>query len=548
MFIYNLSENFNKLLNKQELSIVKNNLYSNSLSFNINYVENIIKPDGIIINNLNKQLYDNNSKILSFDEFKEFINLYFDKTQSIFQNRVSINNPELKKKLSFTKNNINKNSKNWDKVKTLTNDYEFVCINNCKLLDTNNYYKKYYNKILHFYYNSNNHVKIDSLLLQSSKLFTLSRSFYKMIETINTFFPNIKNSSVVTSLHLAEGPGGFIEALNYIREKNMPNNNDKYYGITLLNDIKDDNIPSWKKSIHFLKNNSHKVNILSGIDNTGNLINPDNLKYLLLRFKYNKCNLVTGDGGLDFSCNINYQEELATKLIYAQILGGFVSLCQGGNFMLKIFDMNNILTIDMIFLLYYYYENVYIYKPKTSRLANSEKYIICLNFRGCNEDIMYDMINNLDEWNKYDISNNTLINNYKTYKISNKKIMFENYMFKQVNRLVFKINNINNINNIKNIKNIKNYSNNNSDTACVNNNNIIFTNSITKFYKYINDINENIISNQIHNINFTLKYCYLLSKKKLYIKTINNRLITQTLNAQKWCQDNNIPYYNKLYS
>ena len=71
---------------------------------------------------------------------------------------------------------------------------------------------------------------------------------------------------------------------------------------------------------------------------------------------------------------------------------------------------------------------------------------------------------------------------------------------------------------------------------------------LNKFYRCINNINENIISYQIRNINFTIKYCDLLSNKKLYIKTINNRLITQTINAQKWCYENDIPYYNKLYS
>jgi hypothetical protein len=519
MFIYDLSDTFNKLLSETEKYTINTELKQSQLSFNINCVDNIINPDGVILNNLNKQLYDNKREIVSREDY---INSYFNKTQSIFKSRVSINNPELKNKLSTIKNNINKNSKNWDKVKTLTNDYEFVCINTCKLLDTNNYYKKYYNKVLFFYYNNRNRVKIDSILLQSSKLFTLSRSFYKMIETINTFFPNIKNTPIITSLHLAEGPGGFIEALNYIREGSMPGNHDKYYGITLLDDIVDDNIPSWKKSVQFLKKNSNKVNILTGQDNTGDLTNPENIKYLATRFKYNKCNLVTGDGGLDFSCNINYQEEMASKLIYAQILGAFASLCNGGHFMLKIFDMNNIMTVDLIFLLYSYFGNVYIYKPKTSRLANSEKYLVCMNFRGCSDVVLTEMIEHLDKWNTYDNANDLLINNYKKHKIANKKITFDNYTFKQVNRMVFK---------------------------CVGNTMSVNPNYIlNKFYRCINNINENIISHQIRNINFTIKYCDLLSNKKLYIKTINNRLITQTINAQKWCYDNGIPYYNKLYS
>jgi hypothetical protein len=517
MFIYNLTDVFNEMLNTIEKETLNNDTH---ITFKINYVENTIKPDSTIITNLNKNLRE---KKFTTECRKEYINTYFDKTQTIFQSRVSINNSELKKKLLYTKNNINKNIKNWDKVKTLTNDYEFVCINSCKLLDTNLYYKKYYNKTIYFNYTSHKKVKIDSIMLQSSKLFTLSRSFYKMIETINTFFPHIKHTYKITSLHLAEGPGGFIEALNYIRNTHNPHdsyNNDTYYGITLLDDIVDNNIPSWKKSSQFLKRNTDKVKILTGIDNTGDLTNPKNLIYLLHRFRYNKCNLVTGDGGLDFSCNINYQEEMASKLIYAQIMGAFATLSIGGNFMLKIFDMNNILTADMIFLLYNYFQVVYIYKPKTSRLANSEKYLICINYKGCKDDILSNMIYYLNDWNKNDDYNKKLIENYKSYKLCNKKIDFKNYIYKQIDKLSFSFNNKSNILDIIN----------------------------TKFYKCINKINEEIINYQIKNINYTIKYCDLLSNKKLYIKTINNRLITQTLNAQKWCIDNDIPYYNKIYN
>ena len=46
----------------------------------------------------------------------------------------------------------------------------------------------------------------------------------------------------IKSFHLAEGPGGFIEATAFIR--NIPD--DVYYGMTLMN--KDGNIPGWKKA------------------------------------------------------------------------------------------------------------------------------------------------------------------------------------------------------------------------------------------------------------------------------------------------------------
>ena len=50
----------------------------------------------------------------------------------------------------------------------------------------------------------------------------------------------------------------------------------------------------------------------------------------------------------------------------------------GGTFVLKIFDIFTEPTIDFLYLLSSLYKNVFIMKPETSRIANSEKYIIWL--------------------------------------------------------------------------------------------------------------------------------------------------------------------------
>ena len=43
-----------------------------------------------------------------------------------------------------------------------------------------------------------------------------------------------------------------------------------------------------------------------------------------------------------------------------------------------------------------FYENVYIFKPNTSRIANSEKYIICINYKNNNKKIITNIIENFD--------------------------------------------------------------------------------------------------------------------------------------------------------
>ena len=259
--------------------------------------------------------------------------------------------------LSNIKQQIHEYSNYWDYYKKLTNPYEFI------------------------------HTQVPEIKFSICKYKPLSRSFFKMIEIINTFsFLCEKNT--INCFHLAEGPGGFIEAFNYKRN----NKGDKYYGMTLISD--DINIPSWKKSSHFINNNSNVI-IEYGSTKTGDLFIKENLLYCNDNYG-NTMDYITADGGFDFSVDFNKQEELSMKLIIAQIFFAIIMQKEGGNFVLKIFDIFKFKTVEIIFLLANLYDYVYIYKPYTSRVANSEKYVICKNYKNNNETINKEIINNFD--------------------------------------------------------------------------------------------------------------------------------------------------------
>lgn len=206
----------------------------------------------------------------------------------------------------------------------------------------------------------------------------ISRAFFKMIEILNSY--NFSFNQNIKSFHLAEGPGGFIEALKYTRN----NDDDIYYGMTLMEGNKD--VPKWDKTTHFL-NRSPNIIIEKGIDMTGNLYNIENLEYVYKNYKHSM-DFITGDGGFDFSIDFNKQEENSLNLILAEIFFAIVLQKKGGSFVLKVFDTFSSLSIQILYLLCYLYENVYITKPLPSRPANSEKYIVCINFK---------MVSNIDK-------------------------------------------------------------------------------------------------------------------------------------------------------
>lgn len=241
----------------------------------------------------------------------------------------------------------------WDTIKKYTNPFEFI------------------------------HTAIpNSKIYTVSKLRPLSRSFYKMIEMHATFFNSLQEPASMKSFHLAEGPGGFIEALIHIRSKNAQTTTetscDIHYGMTLLN--QDASCPGWKKSKGFLETHRNRVSIETGADGTGNIISAANFNHCVVKHQ-NSCDLVTADGGFDFSCDFNNQETMVMRLLIAELGFALALQKQGGNFILKIFDTFTKPTIDVIYVLCNFYKDVFVSKPCTSRHANSERYLVCKNFK-----------------------------------------------------------------------------------------------------------------------------------------------------------------------
>ena len=259
----------------------------------------------------------------------------------------TINKYSLKKYLSKIKSLIDKHIKDWDNIKKFTNSYEFI------------------------------HTNIPNQKISVSKIKPISRAFFKLIEIYNSH--NVfTNNNPIKTFHLAEGPGGFIEATAYIRN----NINDIYYGMTLIdNNV---NIPNWSKADNMIKKYPN-IRIEYGQDQKGDLYNHKNLIYCKNHYK-NSMNVITADGGFDFSNDYNNQEISAFRLIFTQVAYAITMQANGGTFILKIFDMFETSTLEILYLLSCFYNKVIICKPNTSRSANSEKYIVCKYFKYSNTD------------------------------------------------------------------------------------------------------------------------------------------------------------------
>ena len=220
---------------------------------------------------------------------------------------------------------------------------------------------------------------------------TLSRAFFKMWEMIVLFdLARNKNFSYAA---VAEAPGSFIQAILKFREKfKLEVKNSKFFSVTIHNE-KDNFINMSKQFLGYYNKkypellNVHKTYTVNSSKKYKSRDNGDvtDIKTISLfkkdiTEKGNFVNLVSADGGFKW-VDENYQEQEAYILILGEIITALRVQAKEGDFVLKIFETFTNVSIKLIYLISSFYEDCYIYKPYFSRNSNSEKYLICKNFK-----------------------------------------------------------------------------------------------------------------------------------------------------------------------
>jgi len=306
--------------------------------------------------------------------------------------------------------------KYWDKMKKIGNPYELI------------------------YTSYNKKRKNDSISLYSP----ISRSYFKLWEIYYTYnlFENQKKN--INFVHLAEGPGGFMEAsINYCKLNKITN--CTYWGITLA--PTDEFVPDWNK----LKKNFTKDK--NCFIEYGDLYQYEDVKKFINKTK--KCHIVTADGGFDYSSDFNGQELNSCRIIYSEIVTALNVLNKDGHFIIKLFDLFSLTSLQFLELLNQTFKQVIIYKPETSRPANSEKYLVCTHFLdNLSEKTKQKLLMNIKEWTNIENRKNNNSNNeeyiiFKDYKINNQTFydlnefneLYLNEQLKSINSIIHIIQN-----------------------------------------------------------------------------------------------------------
>lgn len=208
-----------------------------------------------------------------------------------------------------------------------------------------------------------------------------SMAWIKMYELLQSIhFPS--SSSRVRTMHLCEAPGAFVSSLiHYINR------------LRWIGEIPGDFVHEWfasslraDKALQRLHGNSFLDDTANhwiyGKDGTGDLLNPSVIQDIWVQVGSQTCDLVTGDGGVDFDSHPEQQETMALALIHAQVVAALGCLKIGGTLVLKIFSCFHAETAVLLALLNSLFVTSHLTKPVASKPCNSEVYFVGEGFTG----------------------------------------------------------------------------------------------------------------------------------------------------------------------
>ncbi|MEW5315145.1 MAG: hypothetical protein WDW38_006593 [Sanguina aurantia] len=217
-----------------------------------------------------------------------------------------------------------------------------------------------------------------------------SRSYFKLTELLVDHAADLTTPCASRSAFLCDAPGGFVEAyVMYRRRRDREQargpgdwlGKDVMHAISLVGDAcGGSGAPGWRLPRDLMRNNNIHLHG-GGDEGDGDLYSLSNIDAFVIRAAPRSCDLVTADGGFDFSVDFNSQEKTSLRLLVSEVYTALLLQADGGCFLIKVYDLRLPATLRLLWLLHSCYTGgLVIDKPSSSRAANSEKFVVCKTF------------------------------------------------------------------------------------------------------------------------------------------------------------------------
>lgn len=181
--------------------------------------------------------------------------------------------------------------------------------------------------------------------------------------------PMVRENGLLYFADVCAGPGGFSEYVLWKKKWRA-----KGIGFTLKGDCD-------FKIQDFIAGPSETFEPYYGVKDDGNIYDPENItsltEFVLDVTERKGVHFMMADGGFSVKGQENIQEILSKQLYLCQFLVAISIVRTEGHFVCKLFDLFSPFSAGLVYLLYRAFDQICIFKPNTSRPANSERYIVC---------------------------------------------------------------------------------------------------------------------------------------------------------------------------
>jgi len=201
----------------------------------------------------------------------------------------------------------------------------------------------------------------------------ITNAWVKMYELLSTYNLFDQETKTINTFHLCEHPGAFVYAVqDYVKKNTKKPHEFIFQSLKPGNDFQ-----IFRPDPNLVKN--YGKNLDYG-PKSGDLTNPENIRYYINHYKKNYYNLITSDCGLDYSDDFTKQE----LGMYKIFMGAFITAVglsqQGSHYIFKLFSFNDLKTIEMLQIACLFYEEVDAVRLLTDKSGSGEIYIVCCNF------------------------------------------------------------------------------------------------------------------------------------------------------------------------
>ena len=210
----------------------------------------------------------------------------------------------------------------------------------------------------------------------------VSNAWLKCFELINAFGLVDKITTESTFMHFdnAAFPGSFIVSTHHLIKTLFPEHSGKYvWKASSLFNANEQNLAPLEDKYGLYKN--YRSHWLMSETNNGDVLVEANQKDFCAQLG-NKVDLYTSDLGFDVSSDYNNQELIQLPANIGQIISGLLTLKKGGSFITKQYTTFEPATVSVMYATSLFFDEFYLCKPFTSRMANSETYLIGKGFKG----------------------------------------------------------------------------------------------------------------------------------------------------------------------